>query len=346
MITSRAGGLPEVVVTHWVHPEVVDYLSEFCTARVPTEGEQIWPRDEVLARAGSADALITCMADHVDEDFLARCPRLRVISATLKGYDNVDVDACSRRGVWLTSLPDLLTAPTAELAIGLTIGVLRHVSQGDRQVRSGGFAGWRPALYGSSLYRARVGIVGMGELGKAVARRINPFQPARLLYADPLRLPAAEEAELGARHTELSALLATSDVIVLLAPLTGDTRHLIDDRALRRLRPGTYLVNIGRGSVVDEKAVVAALDDGRLAGYASDVFEMEDWALPGRPPDVPTALRQHPSTLFTPHLGSAVDTVRREMSLAAARQVRQVLDDEAPDHPVNHGFEHWIPVSP
>jgi phosphonate dehydrogenase len=246
VITSRTGRLPEVVVTHWVHPEVVDYLSEFCTARVPTEGEQIWPRDEVLARAGSADALITCMADHVDEDFLARCPRLRVISATLKGYDNVDVDACIRRGVWLANLPDMLTAPTAELAIGLTIGVLRHVSQGDQQVRSGRFAGWRPALYGSSLYRAHVGLVGMGELGKAVARRINPFQPAQLRYADPVRLQAAEEAELGARHTELAALLGASDVIVLLAPLTRDTRHLIDDQALRRLRPGTYLVNIGQ----------------------------------------------------------------------------------------------------
>lgn len=324
---------PEVVITHWVHPEVISYISEFATVWAPAEG--VWPREEVIERARTAEALITCMADLVDDELLEACPRLRVVSAALKGYDNIDVAACTRRGVWVTILPDLLTAPTAELAVGLAIGLMRRIRVGDAVVRGGAFAGWRPMLYGTGLAGAETGIVGMGRMGRAVARRISGFEPARLRYADPVRLAPADERALAAERTDVRDLLRTSELIVLTVPLSWKTRHLVGSWALTDVRPGAYLVNVSRGSVVDEAAVLAALDDGRLAGYAADVFELEEWALPDRPRHIPDRLRTHPRTLFTPHLGSAVGEVRREVSLAAALQVRQALEGARPDHAVN-----------
>jgi phosphonate dehydrogenase len=135
---------PRVVVTHWVHPEVRDYLAEFCDAVVPAREEGVWPRPKLAELAADADGLVVCMADSIDEAFLAGCRRLRVVSATLKGYDNFDAAACARRGVWLTIVPGTLIPATAELTIGLVIGLMRRIAEGHEHVRAGGFAGWRP----------------------------------------------------------------------------------------------------------------------------------------------------------------------------------------------------------
>lgn len=158
-----------VVVTHWVHPEVGDYLAGFCDAAMPARDEGIWPRSKVAELAADADGLMVCMADSIDGAFLAGCRRLRVVSATLKGYDNFDAEACAGRGVWLTVVPDTLIGPTAELTLGLVIGLMRRITEGHDHVRAGGFAGWRPQLYGSTLQGATVGVLGMGQLGQAVA---------------------------------------------------------------------------------------------------------------------------------------------------------------------------------
>jgi phosphonate dehydrogenase len=257
-----------------------------------------------------------------------------VISATLKGYDNFDAAACTRRGVWLTILPDLLTVPTAELAVALILGLTRQLGPADRYVRSGQFTGWRPQFYGTGLAGAAVGILGMGQVGQAAAARLRAFG-SRILYYDQRPLDAELARDLGATRLDLAALLGASDVVLVLLPLTDDTVHLLGAAALARMRPGACLVNVGRGSVVDEQAVLAALQAGRLGGYAADVFAMEDWALPGHPARIPPGLLSHPRTLFTPHLGSAVDSVRRDMSLAAARQVEQALRGQRPDHAVN-----------
>jgi phosphonate dehydrogenase len=327
-------GKPRVVVTHWVHPEVAGYLAGFCDPVLPAADQGVWPRERIAELAADASGLIVSMADSIDEAFLAGCPRLRVVSATLKGYDNFDADACARHGVWLTILPDLLTAPTAELAAGLVIAIMRRVAEADRHVREHGFAGWRPRFYGATLHGATTGIVGMGEVGQALAALLAPFG-SRIVYHDARPLPAAAERRLLATRLSLPDLLADSDVVVLLLPLTSGTRRLVGRSALQLMRSGAFLVNVGRGSVVDEEAVADALAGERLGGYAADVFAMEDWALPGRPASVPARLLAHPRTLFTPHLGSAVDGVRLQMSMEAARQVRQALDGQRPDHAVN-----------
>jgi phosphonate dehydrogenase len=325
---------PRVLVTHWVHPEVARYLSGFCDAVIPSREEGVWSRQKIIDLAAGADGLIACMADNVDDAFLARCPRLRVVSATLKGYDNFDAEACARHGVWLTIVPDTIIAPTAELAIGLLISLMRKITEGDAHVRSGGFAGWRPQLYGAGLSGATVEIAGMGQLGQAIARRLSGFE-AEIAYHDAQPLDSRTEHALAATYSSMDQVAAASDVLIAALPLTSSTRHLINSDLIRRMRPGAFVVNVGRGSVVDEDAIADALDAGRLGGYAADVFAMEDWMLPDHPAAIPDRLLHHPRTLFTPHMGSAVDEVRRQMSLQAAHQVQQVLDGRCPDHAVN-----------
>jgi phosphonate dehydrogenase len=206
---------------------------------------------------------------------------------------------------------------------------------GDRAVREG-FAGWRPRLYGAGLDGSVVGILGAGRVGSAIAERLQGFGCAAILYADLEALDPERESALGMGRVDFEELLGASDFLVVAAPLNRDTRHLVDAGALGRMKPGCRLVNISRGSVVDEGAVAAALEAGTLAGYGADVFELEEWALDDRPVGIPAGLLDaRDKTFFTPHLGSAVDRVRVEIGLRAADAIVQYLRGERPDGAVN-----------
>lgn len=334
---------PQVVVTHKIFPETVTLLKTVCEPVLNQTADTL-PRVELLRRTRDASGLIAFMPDRVDAMFVANCRRLRVIAGALKGYDNFDVDACTRHGVWLTVVPDLLTVPTAELAIGLMIGLARNIHEGDRRVRTGAFNGWQPDLYGIGLAGSTVGIVGMGSIGRAIARRLAGFE-TRLVYCDHRPVPAAEEARLGLVRASLDGLLRVSDFVVLAVPLTETTHHLICDETIDLMKPGALLINPCRGSVVDEMAVAVALVDGRLGGYATDVFEFEDWALVDRPREVTAALRAMPGeTLFTPHLGSAVTAARRAIERAAVESVIAVLRGGRPAGAVNEPQAAKVPV--
>jgi phosphonate dehydrogenase len=323
-----------VVITHWVHPEVIRLLEQSCEVIANTTRETL-PSDEVLRWAQNADGIMVFMPDSIDDDFLAACPNLRIVAAALKGYDNFDVESCTRRGIWFTIVPDLLTVPTAELAVGLLIGLTRKMLDGDRFVRTGEFRGWRPKLYGTGLAGRCLGIVGMGIVGKAVAKRLAGFDMT-LLYADPLSLPSQDEEAMRLSHVPLDVLLKLSDFVLLAVPLTPDTQCLIDERALATMKPGSFLINVCRGSVVDEQAVDSALKSGYLAGYAADVFAFEDWVRQDRPQAIPQQLLEMKErTFFTPHLGSAVDDVRREIALQAARNILQAFAGTTPQGAIN-----------
>ena len=314
--------MPHVVVTHWIHPEVAAFLAERATLDA-NPSRATWTRSTLFRRLRDADAVMAFMPDRVDEDFLAAAPRLRIVAGAFKGADNVDLTACRRRGVRVTIVEDLLTAPTADLALALLLALTRNVLPGDRSVREPGYAGWRPVLYGAGLAGRTVGVLGFGRLGRAIARRLAAFD-AVVRFHDPAVRDDARAAALG-------ELLASSDHLVLAAPLVPATLHVLDAAGLGKLRPGAHLVNVGRGSVVDEEAVAAALASGRLAGYAADVFEFEDLSRDGRPRGIPASLLAFPDrTVFTPHLGSAVDDVRREIALSAARSIVDVLEGHEP----------------
>jgi phosphonate dehydrogenase len=324
----------KVVVTHRVFEQVKSMLGETCEV-ITNDIDDSWPPPKLLEHSRQADALLVFMPDKVDDAFLAQCPKLRVIAAALKGYDNIDVAACTRRGVWVTIVPDLLSQPTAELAMALILGLTRNVAPGDRLVRSGKFHGWRPVLYGGGLAGQTVGIVGMGKLGQALVRLLAGFS-ARIIYHDPVKMSPVQEAFLGIARASLDQVLAESDVLVVMVPLTSPTLHLLNAGALAKMKKGAYLVNVGRGSVVDEAAVARALEQGHLSGYAADVFEMEDWARPDHPKTVhPGLLAQAERTLFTPHLGTAVAKARLGIEMSAAANILQALRGERPVDAIN-----------
>ena len=263
-----------------------------------------------------ADAVVTMLHDRVDDAFLdAAGPGLRVVANVAVGYDNVDVEACRRRGVVVTNTPGVLVDATADLAFALLLGVTRRVREGDALLRDGTPWTWSMSfMLGTGLQGRRLGVVGFGRIGQAVARRALAFgmsvaYTARHDVTDPEAPPAV--------RLPLEELLATSDVVSLHCPLTPQTRHLIDGDALRSMRPGAFLLNTSRGPVVDEAALAEALREGWIAGAGLDVFEREPAVHPG--------LLDAPNVLMTPHLGSATHETREAMAVLAARNVSDVL---------------------
>jgi phosphonate dehydrogenase len=214
------------------------------------------------------------------------------------------------------------------------IALGRNLAQGNTFVRSGAFAGWRPRFYGRSLDGSTVGIVGAGAVGKAIARRLAGFR-CHLLYYDAQRLAPDQEDALRLQRASLADLRACCDFVVLALPLTEQTFHLVDAEFLAGMKPASYLINPARGSLVDETAVADALESGHLAGYAADTFECEEWARPDRPDAVNARLLDSEHSVLTPHLGSAVDLVRREIAQEAAESVVQCLRGERPKGAVN-----------
>lgn len=314
---------PLILVTNPVHEEVRARLAAVGDVEVNPSREP-WSPAELAVRARRASAIMGFMTDRVDTALLAAAPQLRIVACALKGYDSYDVEACAQAGIWLSIVPDLLTEPTAELAIGLAIGLGRHVRAGDLLVRNGTYRGWRAQLYGRGLHDSVVAVIGLGHVGSAIVARLAGFGCRRVLGVDPVIQLSGVEA------VTLDHALASADYVMLAAPLTPATRHLINAQRLQQCRDGQLLVNVGRGSVVDEAAVVDALEDGRLGGYAADVFACEDWGLPDHPREIPPALLAHPRTLFTPHLGSAVSRVRLAIEHRAADNIIAVLQGREP----------------
>ena len=326
---------PKVLATNPVFPETRALLEAHTAAEINPSLEP-WTYEEVRDRCRDVAGLLAFMTDRIDAAFLAACPNLRVIGAALKGFDNIDVQAATEAGVWLTIVPDLLTVPTAELAIGLMLSLGRNIVAGDRSIKARGFHGWRAELYGAGLAGATVGIVGFGLVGRAIAERLAGFQ-CRVLAHDLSALPVPAASWPHITVTSFAEVIASSDYVVLALPLTSVTRHIINARTIANMKPGARLVNPARGSLVDEAAVADAIDRGQLSGYAADAFECEDWAIENRPASIDPRLTSFSApTVFTPHIGSAVTEVRQEIELSAARSIVDVLAGRIPLGAVNN----------
>jgi phosphonate dehydrogenase len=325
---------PKILATNPVFPETQALLEAHANLEINPSLEP-WPYEEVRRRCRDAAGLLAFMTDRIDADFLAACPDLRVVGAALKGCDNIDLQAATDAGVWVTIVPDLLTIPTAELAIGLMLSLGRNIVTGDRNIKAQGFRGWRAQLYGAGLAGTTVGIIGFGLVGRAIAERLAGFQ-CRLLAHDQSVSTALAAAWPSVTMTSLEDVIARSDYVVLALPLTAGTRHLINSRTIADMKRGARLVNPARGSLVDESAVADAIGRGHLAGYAADAFECEDWALENRPSGIDRRLTDLSApTVFTPHIGSAVTDVRREIELSAARSILDVLAGRVPSGAAN-----------
>lgn len=323
----------EILVAQPIHAHVTEALQQHGEVWI-NPGPEPLSQSELMERSTNADAVMAFMTERIDEELLEACPKLRIIAGALKGYNNMDVDACTRRGIYVTVVPDLLTEPTAELTVGLMIAVARNMLPGDQYVRSGSFHGWRPRFYGGSLCGAKVAIIGAGAVGRTIMRMLTGFG-CDLVYVDKKPLSTELEQQCACRQATLDDALAEADFVVLAIHLMPETHHLVNAKFLSSMKAGSYLINPARGSIVDEDAVVAALDSRRLAGYAADTFEMEDWAVSGRPEVIAEGLRIRENCILTPHIGSAVRSVRQQIEMSAAQSIIEVAEGRLPSGLVN-----------
>jgi glyoxylate reductase len=309
-----------ILVTRRLPASAVTLLEEHAELDMHV-GETALSADELCSRLADKDALVVLLSDRVDARVIDAATRLKIIANVAVGYDNVDVEYAQSKGIVVTNTPDVLTAATADLTWALILAVTRRIGEGERIVRRHAWRGWSfEFMLGSSLAGKQLGIVGAGRIGRAGGARAGAFGMSVAYYT---RSPIAWE---GAQAMSLDRLLATSDVISLHVPLTDTTRHLIDQKALARMKRTAYFVNTTRGAVVDEAALAWALRERLIAGAALDVFERE--------PEVHPDLLGLENAVLTPHLGSATRETRLAMAELAARNVMEVLHGRPPLTPV------------
>lgn len=306
--------MSEVYVSRPIPPGPLALLTARFTVRV---GSDVGTRDELLAGCRGARAVIAMLTDRIDAALLDACRGIQVVSNFAVGVNNVDLEACRARGIWVTNTPEVLTDATADLTFALILACARRLTQAEAELRAGRWTGWRP-LHGIGLGHRKLGIVGLGRIGGAVARRAAAFG-----------MEVRHHTPGAADSVSLEELLGWCDVLSLHCPLTEATRHLIDARRLSQMKPGAILINTSRGPVVDEVALAEALESGQLGAAGLDVYEEE--------PRVHPRLLAAPNAVLLPHIGSATLEAREAMGRLAAEAVVDVLEGRAPRHPVVAG---------
>ncbi|MEM3590977.1 MAG: glyoxylate reductase [Candidatus Bathyarchaeia archaeon] len=286
------------------------------------------PKQIIVEKVRDVDALVTLLSDKIDAEVFNAASKLKIIAQMAVGFDNIDVEEATRRGIYVTNTPGVLTETTADFAWALLMAIARRVVEADRYVREGEWkVGWHPSmLLGRDIYGATLGLIGAGRIGSAVARRAKCFN-MKILYYDVVRNPQIEK-EAGAVFVPLDTLLRESDFISIHVPLTKETYHLIDAEKLKLVKKTAYLINTSRGPVVNEKALYEALKEGRLAGAALDVFEQEPL-----PADSP--LLKLNNVILTPHIASASYETRSRMAEMVAENLIAFFDGKVPPNLVN-----------
>ena len=290
-------------------------------------GPQTITREELLRRVAGADAIVSLLTERVDSELLdAAGPQLKVVANVAVGYDNIDVPACTQRGIVSTNTPGVLTEATADIAFGLILMATRRLGEGERLIRSG--QAWKWGMFfllGSSLQGKTLGIVGMGGIGQATARRAKAFG-MEIVYQSRSEVDPQIAAELDARRVDLDELLAVADVVSLHCPYGPATHHLIGAEQLAAMKNSAFLINTARGPIVNEDALATALREGVIAGAGLDVFEKE--------PSVHPELLELDNVALLPHLGSATVETRTAMAMLAADNALAVLSGEQPPAPI------------
>jgi lactate dehydrogenase-like 2-hydroxyacid dehydrogenase len=307
---------PVVVVTRRLPVAVEEAVAKAFEARLNREDRPLTAQ-ELQDALRSADGLLPTVTDKLTADVLAAEPlRTKIIANFGVGFNNIDVQVAKARGVAVSNTPDVLTDATADIAMTLLLMVARRAGEGERHLRAGAWTGWRPThMLGRMVSGKTLGLIGMGRIARAVARRAHHGFGMRVLYTDPYPPPPDVAAGLGAEPRDtVEEVLAESDFVSLHCPATPETRHLMNAERLGRMKPGAYLINSARGDVVDEAALVQALQRGTIAGAGLDVFERE--------PQVAPELVRMENVVLLPHLGSATEETRVAMGLRALENLR------------------------
>lgn len=316
----------------------------FVTREIPERGlrtikeqfdAEVWPeyapppKKVIIQKAAEVDALASLLSDKIDSEVFDASPNLKIVAQLAVGYDNIDVKEATKRGIYVTNTPGVLTETTADFAWTLLMAVARRVVEADKYVRSGKWkVGWHPSmLLGRDVYGATIGIVGLGRIGAAMAKRAKGFD-MRILYYDVIRRPNLEK-ELGLKYTELDDLLRKSDFVTVHVPLLKATYHLISEEKLKLMKKTACLVNNSRGPVIDEKALYEALKNEQIAGAGLDVFEQE-------PTPVDNPLFKLDNVVMTPHISSGSYETRSRMAEMVAENLISFFKGETPPNLVNH----------
>ena len=311
---------PSILLTRRIPSSVLSRLEAVCDVDLFTGGSAI-PRTELLERVAGKHALMSLLTDRIDHEVLAAGKELKIVANIAVGFNNIDLDACRARGVIATNTPDVLTNACADFTWAIILGITRRLGEGERELRRGDWKGWAlDHLLGMELRGKQLGLVGVGRIGGAVALKAPAFGMT-VAYTDqaPVNLPNAE-------FMTFDRLLATSDVVSLHVPLLPETRHLIERKALAKMKRSAYLINTSRGPVVDEAALAWALKERLIAGAALDVYEEE--------PKVNSELLGLENVMLIPHLASATTETRTAMADLAATNVLNVLSGRPPVTPL------------
>ncbi len=320
-----------VLVTRRIPDESIGMLEAACGVVDVNPHDRAMTRDEFLEAVRGRNGLLCLLTEDIDDEVLDISPGLKGVAIYAVGYNNIDVDACTRRGIPVTNTPDVLTDTTADIAWALIFATARRVAEGDRFVRDGRFTGWGPLLMlGSDVTGKTLGIIGAGRIGTATAARAAGFSMP-IVYTSRSRSEAIER--LGARYLPLDDLLRESDFVSLHVPLTPETTHLIGPRELGLMKPTAYLINTTRGPVVDEKALVQALRNGVIAGAGLDVFERE--------PELEPGLADLESVVMLPHVGSGTVATRIRMGNMAAANLIAMVNGKDPPNCVNPEWKQY-----
>ncbi len=316
----------KVYVTRPVFDETIERLKREVDVELNSE-ERILSKKELIDRLRDKDGALTLLTDAVDLEVLQSAPRLKVVANFAVGFNNVEIDSATGLGVAVTNTPGVLTETTADFAWTLLMAAARRVAEADKFARAGKFKSWGPKMFlGHDIYGKTLGLIGLGRIGQAVARRASGFN-MRVVFHDTEAIPERVVDELGVTRLPLDELLKISDFISLHVPLFPETQHLLNDRTFALMKPNCIVINTSRGPVVDEKALVRAVKDRKIAGAGLDVFERE--------PEIDPELFEIENVVLAPHIASASHETRLKMCTMAADNLLAVLKGQRPPNLVN-----------
>ena len=328
---------PKIYVTRQLFPEAIKIIEEVADVEVFEGEDNPIPRDLLLKKARGVDGLIPLLTDRIDAELMDHADGLKVVSNYAVGYNNIDVDEATKRGIRVTNTPGVLTDTTADCAFTLMMAIARRIVESDKYIREGKWVhAWGPKMFvGGDIHGKTLGIVGMGRIGSAMVPRARGFN-MDIIYYDCVRNPEIER-ELNIECRTLEDVLQNSDFVSMHVPLTPETHHMIGEEQLRMMKPTAYLVNTSRGPVVDEKALCKALKEGWIAGAALDVHEKE-------PTDPDSPLLELDNIIVTPHIASASVETRTKMAVIAATNCAAVIRGEEPPNLVNPEVKKVKPI--
>jgi glyoxylate reductase len=322
---------PKILVTQKVPDPAYPPLEAIGDVEANMEEGVIWPYEELLRRGPGHDYIFCLLTDNIDARFLEACaastPRLKLIANMAVGFNNIDVEAATRLGIGISNTPGVLSDTTADFAFALLMATARRIPEAERYLRAGKYEGWGPLLFcGAEIHQATLGLLGAGRIGKIVAKRASGFE-MRVIYYDVYRMSAEEEATYSVTYMPIDDVLKQADFISIHTPYMPSTHHLISERELSLMKPSAILINTARGPIVDEKALVKALQSGIIAGAGLDVFENE--------PAIEPELMTMENVVITPHIASASLKTRTLMATMASDNIVAHFHGQLPPNIVN-----------